>query len=91
MADSFDVIAIGPGGGALRGLRVAVVEESMWGGCRLNRCGVPKKDWYRDARLIKAVGTTDSDWFGELRPDLARAWKHQRGASRRSAKATSAT
>ncbi len=81
MADSFDVIVIdaGRGGyraavlGALCGLRVAVVEESTWGGCCLNRGCVPKKDWYRNARLIEAVGTTDGAWSGELRPDLARA------------------
>ncbi len=37
MADSFDVIVIDAGRGALRGLRVAMVEESMWGGCRARR------------------------------------------------------
>ena len=54
MSRPFDIAVIGsgPGGyraavlGALRGLRVAVVEKGDWGGCCLNRGCVPKKDWY---------------------------------------------
>lgn len=89
--DAYDVVIIGsgPGGyraavlGALRGLRVAVVEDSVWGGCCLNRGCVPKKDWYRSARLIEAARAADGAWSGELTPDLARAWEHQRAVVQR--------
>ncbi len=88
---TYDVVIIGsgPGGyraavlGALRGLRTAVVEDSVWGGCCLNRGCVPKKDWYRSARLLEAAGAADAAWTGTLTPDLARAWEHQRGVVQR--------
>lgn len=79
------VIGSGPGGyraavlAALRGLKVAVIEKHTWGGTCLNRGCVPKKAWYHSARII-----ADSRNFaarglnGELRPDLAQAWRHQR-------------
>lgn len=91
MKDTYDVVIIGsgPGGyraavlGALRGLRIAVIEDSVWGGCCLNRGCVPKKDWYRSARLLEAARAAGGAWSGELRPDLARAWEHRRGVVRK--------
>lgn len=86
MPEPFDlcVIGSGPGGyraailGALRGLKVAIVERGDWGGCCLNRGCVPKKDWYHSARLIAAnrhLAARGVD--GELRGDMQRAWEHQ--------------
>ena len=83
----FDAVVIGsgPGGyrtavlGALRGLRVAIVEKAEWGGCCLNRGCVPKKAWYHSAQLVQASrGFAARGLDGALTPDLGRAWVHQR-------------
>jgi dihydrolipoamide dehydrogenase len=86
LTEVFDVAVIGsgPGGyraavlGALRGLRVVIIERSEWGGCCLNRGCVPKKDWYHSARLIAAqrhfAGRGIS---GALSGNLEQAWAHQ--------------
>lgn len=83
----FDIVVIGsgPGGyraavlGALRGLRVAIVEKAQWGGCCLNRGCVPKKAWYHSAQLVQASRDFAARGLdGALTPDLARAWQHQR-------------
>lgn len=82
----FDLLVIGsgPGGyraavlGALKGLKVAIVEKGAWGGCCLNRGCVPKKAWYHSARLIAAQrGFAARGIAGELTADLAQAWRHQ--------------
>jgi dihydrolipoamide dehydrogenase len=80
------VIGSGPGGyraavlGALRGLKVALVEEGVWGGTCLNRGCVPKKAWYATARLVAAnAHFRERGLAGRLTPDLAAAWRHQRG------------
>lgn len=80
------VVGSGPGGyraavlGALRGLKVAIVEQGVWGGTCLNRGCVPKKAWYSTARLVAAnSGFAARGLAGELIPDLAQAWRHQRG------------
>jgi dihydrolipoamide dehydrogenase len=79
------VIGSGPGGyraavlGALRGLKVTIVEKGTWGGCCLNRGCVPKKAWYHSARLIAAQrGFAARGITGSLAADLAQAWRHQR-------------
>jgi dihydrolipoamide dehydrogenase len=79
------VIGSGPGGyraavlAALRGLKVALVEQQTWGGTCLNRGCVPKKAWYHSARLVAdSRGFAGRGLHGELRPDLAQAWRHQR-------------
>ncbi|MHB1585645.1 MAG: dihydrolipoyl dehydrogenase family protein [Acidiferrobacteraceae bacterium] len=83
----FDLIVIGsgPGGyraavlGALRGLRVAIVEKAEWGGCCLNRGCVPKKAWYHTAHLLAASQRfSERGITGSLRADLGVAWDHQR-------------
>lgn len=78
------VIGSGPGGyraavlAALRGLRVAIIEESVWGGCCLNRGCVPKKDWYHSARLVAAQETFAGRGIaGTIQVDPAIAWDHQ--------------
>ncbi len=85
----FDLVVIGSGPGgyraavvaALRGLNVAIIEKAAWGGCCLNRGCVPKKDWYRSARLIAASGGFGQRGIrGELSGDLDCAWQHQRDA-----------
>jgi dihydrolipoamide dehydrogenase len=80
------VIGSGPGGyraavlGALRGLRVAIIEQGVWGGTCLNRGCVPKKAWYASARLVAANrGYAARGLAGRLTPDLDQAWRHQRG------------
>lgn len=80
------VIGSGPGGyraavlGALRGLKVALVEQGIWGGTCLNRGCVPKKAWYATARLVAANARfAERGLAGRLTPDLAAAWRHQRG------------
>lgn len=84
--NSFDlaIIGSGPGGyraaviAALRGLKVAVVEQGTWGGTCLNRGCVPKKAWYSTARLIAAAGGFAARGIkGELAADIAAAWTHQ--------------
>jgi dihydrolipoamide dehydrogenase len=86
--DRYDlaVIGSGPGGyraavlGALRGLKVAIIEKDQWGGCCLNRGCVPKKTWYHSARLIAASrGYAGRGIGGALRGDLPQAWRHQHG------------
>lgn len=79
------VIGSGPGGyraavlGALRGVRVAIVEKAEWGGCCLNRGCVPKKAWYHSAQLVQASRRFAARGLdGTLTPDLGRAWAHQR-------------
>jgi dihydrolipoamide dehydrogenase len=78
------VIGSGPGGyraavlAALRGLQVAIIEESVWGGCCLNRGCVPKKDWYHSARLVAAQETFRGRGIsGTVTVDPALAWDHQ--------------
>lgn len=88
MHKSYDVVVVGsgPGGyraavlGALRGLKVAVVEHAQWGGCCLNRGCVPKKAWHHSARLIamSRCQLTKRGVNGELHGDLAAAWDHQK-------------
>jgi dihydrolipoamide dehydrogenase len=80
------VVGSGPGGyraavlGALRGLRVAIVEQGEWGGACLNRGCVPKKAWYASARLVAANRAFAARGLGgQLEPDLDQAWRHQRG------------
>jgi dihydrolipoamide dehydrogenase len=84
---SFDlaVIGSGPGGyragvlGALRGLKVAIVEQGTWGGTCLNRGCVPKKAWYATARLVAANGGYAARGIhGHLDASLEEAWQHQR-------------
>ena len=86
--ERFDLVVIGsgPGGyraavlGALRGLSVAIVERGEWGGTCLNRGCVPKKDWYHTAKLAAANRSYAArGLLGRLEPDLAAAWRHQRG------------
>lgn len=79
------VVGSGPGGyraavlAALRGLKVALIERQVWGGTCLNRGCVPKKAWYHSARLVAdSRGFAARGLHGELRPDLAQAWRHQR-------------
>lgn len=79
------IIGSGPGGyraavlGALRGLKVAIVEKNSWGGTCLNRGCVPKKAWYHTACLIDdAAGFPERGIAGALRADFAQAWRHQR-------------
>jgi dihydrolipoamide dehydrogenase len=79
------VIGSGPGGyraavlAALRGLKVAIIDMGDWGGCCLNRGCVPKKAWYHSARLVAAsCGHAARGVEGELRGNLAQAWRHQR-------------
>ncbi len=79
------VIGSGPGGyraavlGALRGLKVALVEQGVWGGTCLNRGCVPKKAWYATARLVAAnAHFAERGLAGRLTPDLCAAWRHQR-------------
>jgi dihydrolipoamide dehydrogenase len=85
---SFDlaIVGSGPGGyraavlGALRGLKVAIIEQGVWGGTCLNRGCVPKKAWYSTARLVAASAQfAERGISGRLTPDLAQAWRHQRG------------
>jgi len=84
--EQFDLIVVGsgPGGyraavlGALRDLRVAIVEKAAWGGCCLNRGCVPKKDWYHSARLLAASRSFGKRGIlGVLKPDFMAAWQHQ--------------
>ncbi|MEF8792327.1 dihydrolipoyl dehydrogenase family protein [Thiohalorhabdus sp.] len=87
MSEPLDMVVIGSGPGgyrasiyaALRGLAVAIVERSDWGGTCLNRGCIPKKDWHHSAKTL-----AKSDRFAErgiaggpLRGDLAAAWQHQ--------------
>lgn len=79
------VVGSGPGGyraavlGALRGLRVAIVERGVWGGCCLNRGCVPKKDWHHSAMLIHQQARGPARGVrGHLAGDLDEAWAHQR-------------
>jgi dihydrolipoamide dehydrogenase len=79
------VIGSGPGGyraavlGALRGLKVVLIEQGVWGGCCLNRGCVPKKVWYATAKLIAANrGYGERGIDGCLSADLTKAWQHQR-------------
>jgi len=79
------IIGSGPGGyraavlAALQGLQTAIVERETWGGCCLNRGCVPKKAWHDSARLLaRQAHLAERGVVGTLRPDLARAWRHQR-------------
>ncbi|RMD71990.1 MAG: NAD(P)/FAD-dependent oxidoreductase [Gammaproteobacteria bacterium] len=83
---TFDVIVIGsgPGGyraavlGALRGMKVAIVEKGLWGGCCLNRGCVPKKTWYASALQVKAsMDAAERGLYGTLEGDLNQAWQYQ--------------
>ena len=79
------IIGSGPGGyraavlAALQGLQTAIVEKDVWGGCCLNRGCVPKKAWHDSARLLaRQRHLAERGVLGALRPDLGRAWQHQR-------------
>jgi len=87
-SERYDVAVIGSGPGgyraavlaSLRGLKVAIVEKDLWGGCCLNRGCVPKMAWYEAACALAA----QPRWrrmgveAAAARGDLARAWMHQR-------------
>lgn len=82
----FDLLVLGsgPGGyraavlGALRGLKVAVIEKAVWGGTCLNRGCVPKKAWHHSAQLIAASRQFPARGItGQLAGSLAGAWMHQ--------------
>jgi dihydrolipoamide dehydrogenase len=82
------VIGSGPGGyraavlAAQRRWRVAIVERDAWGGACLNRGCVPKKAWYRSAKLAAAaVGFASRGLRGSLSPDIGQAWNFQRAVS----------
>ncbi len=83
---NFDLIVIGsgPGGyraavlGALKGMKVAIAEKALWGGCCLNRGCVPKKAWYASAREVwSSLASGERGAEGRLRGDLERAWDYQ--------------
>ncbi|MCC6610413.1 MAG: NAD(P)/FAD-dependent oxidoreductase [Burkholderiales bacterium] len=83
----FDVAIIGSGPGgyraavlaALRGLKPAIIESATWGGTCLNRGCVPKKAWYRSARLLASRDRLSSRGVrGALHADLDEAWRDQR-------------
>lgn len=83
---TYDLVVIGSGPGgyraavlaALRGFKVAIVEESVWGGCCLNRGCVPKKDWYHTARMVAAQETFAGRGIsGQITVDAETAWQHQ--------------
>ncbi len=82
------VIGSGPGGyraavlAAQRRWKVAIVERDAWGGACLNRGCVPKKAWYRSARLAAAAaGLAARGLRGALNPDIGAAWRFQREVS----------
>ena len=79
------IIGSGPGGyraavlGALRGLKVAIIEKNTWGGTCLNRGCVPKKAWYHSACIMADAGAYPERGIGgTLSADFAQAWRHQR-------------
>jgi len=79
------IIGSGPGGyraavlGALRGLKVAIIEKNTWGGTCLNRGCVPKKAWYHSACIMAdAAAYPHRGVSGRLSADFAQAWRHQR-------------
>ncbi len=79
------IIGSGPGGyraavlAALRGLKVAIIEKSSWGGTCLNRGCVPKKAWYHSACVIAdATAYPERGIGGTLSADFPQAWRHQR-------------
>lgn len=83
----FDLVVLGsgPGGyraavlGALRGLKVAVVDKGPWGGTCLNRGCVPKKAWHHSAQVIAASREFEQRGIaGRLAGNLDGAWAHQR-------------
>ncbi|QKT02921.1 NAD(P)/FAD-dependent oxidoreductase [Ectothiorhodospiraceae bacterium 2226] len=85
--DRYDLIVIGsgPGGyraavlGALRGLKVAIIERRDWGGCCLNRGCVPKKAWHHSAKWIAQSRALASRGLrAKVTADLGVAWEHQR-------------
>jgi dihydrolipoamide dehydrogenase len=82
------VIGSGPGGyraavlAAQRRWKVAIVERDAWGGACLNRGCVPKKAWYRSAKLAAAAaGLAARGLRGTLTPDIGAAWAFQRAVS----------
>ncbi|MDX1374008.1 MAG: NAD(P)/FAD-dependent oxidoreductase [Burkholderiales bacterium] len=82
------VIGSGPGGyraavlAAQRRWKVAIVERDAWGGACLNRGCVPKKAWYRSAKLaVAAAQSAVRGLRGALTPDIAQAWRFQRAVS----------
>lgn len=82
------VIGSGPGGyraavlAAQRRWNVAVVERDAWGGACLNRGCVPKKVWYRSAKLAAgAANFAARGLHGTLTPDIGQAWNFQRDVS----------
>ena len=90
MTQSYDIIIIGsgPGGyraavlGALRNLKIAIVEKHLWGGCCLNRGCVPKKAWHHTATLLQQMDKLKTTGFdGEVTPNFQKAWQHQQSVS----------
>ena len=86
----FDLVVIGSGPGGYRAAvlaaqrrwRVAIVERDAWGGACLNRGCVPKKAWYRSAKLAAAAaGFAARGLHGSLSPDIGQAWNFQRAVS----------
>lgn len=82
----FDLIVIGSGPGGyraailatLRGLSVAIIEKSTWGGCCLNRGCVPKKDWHHTAHLVASSKEFAKRGIsGSLSANIEGAWEHQ--------------
>jgi len=82
----FDLVILGSGPGgyraavlaAQRGLRVAVIEEGIWGGCCLNRGCVPKRAWHETARSVDLTDAAQRGIQGKLTVDFVVAWQHQR-------------
>ncbi len=79
------IIGSGPGGyraavlGALRGLKVAIIEKNTWGGTCLNRGCVPKKAWYHSACVLAdSAAYPERGIGGTLSADFPQAWRHQR-------------
>lgn len=90
MNQSFDIIIIGsgPGGyraavlGALRNLKVAIIEKHLWGGCCLNRGCVPKKAWHQTASIINQLPNLNKTGLtGAISADFEQAWLHQQQTS----------
>jgi len=82
------VIGSGPGGyraavlAAQRRWSVAIVERDAWGGACLNRGCVPKKVWYRSAKLAAgAANLAARGLHGTLTPDIGQAWNFQSDVS----------
>lgn len=88
------VLGAGPGGyvAAIRaaqlGLRVAVVEDTMWGGVCLNVGCIPTKALLRSAELADLLTHRASDFGlqGDLQFDYGKAFAHSRAVADRMAR-----